>query len=392
MATFTDQQVADYIGALQSQGLSGDALENAIYEAAKEFDVSTAQIERATNAKTGSATEWLQKKDLVSDWTTDLVKRGTVEAQTEAFKLAKATGIDIPTAISVMQAAGSTDAEGAIAYAIDAFGRNSSLGWLDVGSLFGTTGDPFNFPYHDSMLADLHGGQFSEAAAGDTKFYSDRYGMGSDDVASYLTYHTGGLVTPEMVDQYIFEKELGDPLFGSEGFVPTPNILNYNIPNYAAYDKKPTESLTDYYSRLSQGREGGILGTRSFAEGMFNTPTVGSEAWQDIKNAEAMENLMRDPAVVAAITGGSSYVPNVEDGTAIDWNDFIETDIGKWINSKLGGSDAGGYVYGDPWSTVNPYDPTEGLFTDSTNTGGGSSGKTQPAGTKDTNYGGMDLV
>lgn len=394
MATYTDAEVQAYIESLRNQGLSGAELDKAIYDAAKQYDVSASQVERAISAKAGSSTKWLQDQGLTQDWASDLVARGDDASSAEAFQLALDTGMTIPDAIKVMQGAGLTDPEGSLAYMIDAFGRDKMNDqWLSVGSLFGTTGDPFNFPYQTDMMADLHGGLFDEQAYPSINWYANRYGMGADDLSNWASDYTGQYISPKQINQAIFDYGL-DPLVGSEQFTPTPNITNYNTPNYAAYDRKQGESLTQYYDRLYAQREGGILGTRGFAESMFNTPTVGSEAYQDIKNAEVMNNIMSDPAVVAAITGGSSYVPNVEDGTAIDWNDFIETDIGKWINSKLGGSDIGGYVYGDPWSTVNPYDPTEGLFTDSTNTGGGSSSssKTQPAGTKDTNYGGMDIV
>lgn len=58
---FTDQQVADYISNLQAQGLSGDTLNRAIYDASQQFGVGLDQVDRAVNAKPGSSQAWVDQ-------------------------------------------------------------------------------------------------------------------------------------------------------------------------------------------------------------------------------------------------------------------------------------------------------------------------------------------
>lgn len=278
---YSDKEVQAYIDKLRASGLSGAELDKAIYDAAKQYDVSAEQVMRtidpvATDPKK-TAYEWIMNEGLSKDWATELVSRNTDQDNINAFNLAKSSGLNMSDAIDIVRASDPNATAGNAAYTVDSFGRNQNLGWLNVGdTLFGKTGDDFNFPYNDRMLGDLHGGMFGDAAIPDMEFYANRYGMGSDDLASYLTAHTGQTFTPDQIDQYMFENDMST-LVGSEGFTPTPTGASPQ--DYAAYDKKKGENLTDYYSRLQGGRAGGILGTRDMVGGMFpgGTSTVANE-------------------------------------------------------------------------------------------------------------------
>lgn len=384
----TNKEILEYTQALEAQGLSPAEVEAELYRAAKQYDVNLSQVEEALGMQSGTASKYISDKGLDRDWTVELASRGTEEAQTEAFQRAIDAGYNMSDAIAIMnEATGGGGLAGNLAYGIDAFGRDRNLGWLDVGeALYGKTGDDFNYPYNDRMLDDLYGGMFSDAAAGDMKFYADRYGMGSDDIASYLTAHTGTPFTPEMIQDYLFNNDMGQ-LYGTpESYTPTPGMIpGTSMADYSAYDKRPDEGLTDYYNRLRAGRSGGILGTRDIAQGMFNAATPGSEAY----TAQAVSDVMGDflPKSSGATSGsgdGSSSVTPIDWSKAdpmaayerwqngADWKEQLIAymmpmgigELGKYVNdlgsesaamdwlSDMGAEDLGGWeAFADAWDS-----------------------------------------
>ncbi len=189
----------------------------------------------------------------------------------------------------------------------------------------------------------------------------------------------------DVINQFGFDKDLG-MLSGAEDFTPTPNVSTQGLAGrYAAYDKRPDEGLTDYYNRLRAGRSGGILGTRDLTAASI--AGTGGPVPPESPAAQGMLTGAGDQ------NGTSSYVPNVADGTAIDWenapqwvkdylpfvgnNSIINMIQDAAVDYRMGNFydelDAQSDAYGDVWGSN--FDPTQGLFQDS-----GSTATTYPSG------------
>jgi hypothetical protein len=254
------------VQTLEQQGLSPLELQNEIYDYIRYWDIPLSQVNEVLGLPQENVYQWLNEQGKSTEFMTDVLQRGREADVADAYGTALASGMTSNEAAAL---AASVQGENKNVFNIDDYATRMGFDMLQADPL--TSQADINSMF-DRMMGNLYGGQFSEAAAQDVYDYAQRYGIDDVGVANWLSAHLGEQKTAEDVSKYTFQN-FGETL--GQGYTPT------TAERYVSYDKRPDETLTQYYDRLSANRAGGILGTSDLTRGMMAGVTPGSPADQE---------------------------------------------------------------------------------------------------------------